>query len=420
MIPTVSRIWVSAVVIAALTIPAALAQTASELNARGAELYQQNRWEEAAEHFKRAFEQEPGNDVVCQNLMNAAMMHAQSLFEKGDKTKAYDWLKLAMRAQPRDHRPINQLGAYYLYDGDVRSAIFRLEEAIELNPGDIESHFLLGMAYYKDNDVTAAIDQWEFVYNKDKSYPGLMDRLEDALREELVEHDFEGDFSRNFKITYDTETEHQQVNDVLEILEEAYREIGRTLGGLYPPTPIQVSLYTAEGFSDSTQQGEHVAALYDGTKIRCPVIDREGRAVPRPILRERLRHEYVHVVVRHAVRERAPWWFNEGLAEVLSSELDSRRISVLSAAAAQGQIYTLAQISPPNTLAALTPPQLELAYAQAHLTMEYLYDNHGARGVLRMFEALNEGLSMDDAIRRSFHMTTETLQSRVLATIPAQ
>lgn len=403
-----------------LAMPVAIAQSASELNARGAELYQQKRWAEAAELFRRAFDQEPGEDVIAQNLMNAAMMCAQAFWDGGDKNKAYDWLKVAVRAQPASPRPLNQLGAYYLYDGDIRSAIFRLEESIELMPGDLESHFLLGMAYYKDNDVTAAIDQWEYVYANNKNYPGLMDHLEDALREEQVEYGFEGDTSRNFKVTYDTETEREQVNDVLNILEEAYRDIGRTLGGLYPPTPIQVSLYTTEGFSDSTQVGEHVAALYDGTKIRCPVIDRDGRPIPPEVLRERLRHEYVHVVVRHAVRERAPWWLNEGLAEVLSSRLDQRRLAVLSRAASQNQLYTLAQISPGNTLNALTPDQLELAYAQAHLTVDFLYDKAGARGVISMFSALSDGLSMDESVRQAYHMTTETLESRVRATIPGQ
>ena len=403
-----------------ITAPSTWAQTAAELNSRGAQLYGQKQWAEAADHFRRAYEMDPNSEVISENLMNAAMMYAQALYDSGSKQKSYDWLKLAVRAQPADPRPLNQLGAYYLFDGEIRSAIFRLEESIELKPGDLESHFLLGMAYYKDNDVTAAIDQWEFVYKRDRNYPGLMDRLEDALREEMVEHEFEGDASRNFKVTFDSDTQRRQVNDVLNILEEAYREMGRSLGGLYPPTPIQVSLYTAEGFSESTQQGEHVAALYDGTKIRCPVIDRDGRPIAPTRLRETLRHEYVHVLVRHAVRDRAPWWFNEGLAEVLSSQIDQNRYALLRFAAENERLYALSQIAPSNTLAALTPEQLGLAYAQAHLTVAYLYERQGPRGVLRMFEALNEGLTADEALRRAYHMNTETLESRVRATIPGQ
>lgn len=400
--------------------PAAPAQPAAELNSRGAELYEQRRWAEAADHFRRAYEADSRNEVIQQNLMNAAMMYAQHLYDGGSTEKAYDWLKLAIRAVPTNPRPLNQLGAYYLHEGEIQSAIFRLEESIELQPGSLESHFLLGMAYYKDNDVTAAIDQWEYVYRKNKNYPGLMNRLEDALREEQVEYGFEGDASRNFKVTYDTETGRQQVNDVLNILEEAYREFGRTFGGLYPPTPIQVSLYTAEGFSDSTQQGEHVAALYDGTKIRCPVIDRDGKQISRPILRERLRHEYIHVIVRHAVRDRAPWWFNEGLAEAMSSQIDRRRKAALKFALENDRLFALEQISPSNTLATLSPEQLEIAYAQSHLTMKILYDRHGPRGVTRMFDALNGGLSGENALKKAYRTTHPLLESQVREAIPQQ
>ena len=151
------------------------------------------------------------------------------------------------------------------------------------------------------SDVPAAIDQWEWVYKVDPEYGGHQEHLKNALREEQVEFDFDGESSRNFNVTFSQEAEGSLVCDVLEILESAYRNIGKKLGGIYPPTPIQVSLYTSEGFFASTALGQHVGALYDGRKIRCPVLDKNGASIPLDILRERLTHEIGRAPCRETV-----------------------------------------------------------------------------------------------------------------------
>lgn len=384
----------------------------ADLNARGAELYENKQWEKASELFHRAYVLSPLNKVIRQNLVNAAMMYAQDLYANGNGKLAEDWLEIAIQAEPMNVRPLNQLGAYLLSEGEVSSAIYRLEEAIELDSENVESHYLLGLAYYKDNDVGAAIDHWEWVYGVDKDYPGLVERLESALRDEETEHNFEGDGSRNFNVTYNRDTKPRQVRQVLDILEEAYRDIGRILNGVYPPTPIQVSLYTSKGFSDTTQVGNHVAALYDGTKIRCPVIDSDGNPIDPEVLRERLTHEYVHVVVRHLAKQNVPWWFNEGLAETLSSEVTDREEKVLSDAYAGRRLFRLDEITPPDTLEALNADQLEIAYAQSHVTVDFLYRKYGPKNVRRMLEALGEGLSAEDALYAAYHMSYTALESQ--------
>ncbi|MFP6584746.1 MAG: hypothetical protein VCD00_19590, partial [Candidatus Hydrogenedentota bacterium] len=277
---------------------------------------------------------------------------------------------------------------------------------------NLESRFLLGLAYYKDNDVTAAINQWEWIYSVDKDYPGLIDRLESALRDEKVEMNFRGTGSRNFNVTYDRNTTTDQVRDAINILEKAYRETGRTLGGIYPPTPIQVSLYTLKGFSDSTQAGEHIAALYDGTKIRCPVMDADGNPISHDVLRERLAHEYVHVIVSHVAKKNIPWWFNEGLAETLSTTISKREKQILAEAYAGRRLFDLETISPPDTLNQLDAEQLELAYAQSHVTVDFLYRKYGANNIRQMLESLGEGMSAEDSLREAYHMSYSILESQ--------
>jgi tetratricopeptide (TPR) repeat protein len=300
------------------------AQNAAEWNSRGADAYKAGERASAAEAFRKAYDLDRRDDTIQENLVNAIIMYAQNLNVSGGRNLAIRWLEYIVTVDPENVHPLNQLGAYLLLQGDVSSSIFRLEESIELDPDDIDAHFLLGEAYYKDNDVTAAIDQWEWVYKVDPEYGGHQEHLKNALREEQVEFDFDGESSRNFNVTFSQEAEG---NLVLEILESAYRNIGKKLGGIYPPTPIQVSLYTSEGFFASTALGQHVGALYDGRKIRCPVLDKNGASIPLDILRERLTHEHVHVVVRHMVGGNIPWWFNEGLAETMSTQVSPEKKS---------------------------------------------------------------------------------------------
>ena len=397
--------------------PATHAESAPQLNARGAEFYEAKEWAKAAETFQRAYKLDSNDSVIRKNLANAGMMYAQHLYTQGNIAEASKWLEYVIDVDPENVQPLNQLGAYLISEGDVASAIFRLEESIELDADDIDAHFLLGEAYYKDNDVTAAVDQWEWVYKVQKDYPGLMDRLENALREEQVEYDFEGDSSRNFRVTYSQEAEGALVKEVLHILEGAYRDIGRTLGGIYPPTPIQVSLYTSDGFSESTQQGEHVGALYDGTKIRCPVLDKKGNTIPLKILKSRLTHEYVHVVVRYTARQNVPWWFNEGLADTLSEELSPFEKQLLTAARANRALYTFDELTPPNILGTFTPEELALAYAQSHAIVAHLKQRYGVRKCNAMLQALRQGVVGEEALRQTYHLNYRLLESQLNVTI---
>jgi len=411
--------WSQSLCVALMVLGCALstsftyAETASELNARGYELYTAKDFGSAAQAFQRAYKLDPNKPQIRKNLANAGMMFAQELFAQGDSDEAVQWLEYVIKVEPENVQPLNQLGAYLLSEGEIASAIFRLEESIEVQADDTDAHFLLGEAYYKDNDVSAAIDQWEWVYKVDKDYPGLMDRLENALRDEQVEYNFEGDRSRNFQVTYNKEAEGQLVRDVLRILESAYRNVGKSLGGIYPPPPVQVSLYTLEGFFESTQQGEHVAALYDGTKIRCPVIDKQGRQISIEVLQSRLTHEYVHVVVRYMARQNIPWWFNEGLAETLSSELSDAEKKLLKTARSRNALFAFSEITPLNVLETLSQEELTLAYAQSHAATVILKQRYGVRKFNFMLQHLREGLSPEEALRTTYRMNYRMLESQL-------
>lgn len=368
----------------------AFAQTAAEYNSQGVELYSAKQWEDSIEAFERGYELAPENTTIRRNLSNAYQAYASQLATDKNLDAAIQQLELAIGADPEQAQPLIQLGAYYIQKSLVPDAIFRLEEAIELEPRNVEAHFWLGEAYYRDNDVTHALDQWEWVYQVEPDRKGLAERMEKALREEKVEFDFDALSSAHFNISYNRHIKLKDVRIVLNVLETAYREIGRSLGSTFPPTPIQVSLYRAEGFFESTQMGEHVGALYDGKKIKVPVFDKQGQIIERAELERRLYHEYVHVVVHSIAQDNVPWWLNEGLAEVLSHELADNAMKLLRRAKEEDVLFSLSELTDAQ-LQRLEPESLNLAYRQAHAAVTVLRRARGLPKIVLLLHELADG-----------------------------
>lgn len=398
-----------------LLVAAANPEQAAEYNTLGVEHYNASRWGEAVECFLYAYEMAPENETVRRNLSNAYMAFANSLAESGDLYTAIQQLNLAINADPANAAPLVQLGSYYLRCDEVRDAMYRLEEAVSLDPASIDAHDLLGNAYYRNNDVAAAIAEWEYVLELAPDRPGMQEKLDKAYREDGTESRYGRTSSRHFAISYAPDTKHQELSDVLVILERAYREIGQKLGAAYPPAPIQVIIQTAEDFSQVTLLGEHVGAVYDG-KIRVPLQDAKGVAISEEELRRRLYHEYTHVVVRYLARDNVPWWVNEGLAETLSTQFSQQDRSLLEQAMQQKTLLPLSALVD-GQLEKLDPEQLRVAYAQAHAAMLYLHKHFGQRQVTSFLAALGQGTAAEDALMASFRRNYALLDKDVTANL---
>jgi len=299
--------------------------------------------------------------------------------------------------------------------GLVQDAIARLEEAILLAPENLDAHELLGDAYYQDNDLSAALAQWEFVAEVNPGRAGLQEKLEKGYREDAVEYNFRGLRSRHFEIGHAPETDHGLIRQTLTVLEHAYRDIGRNFGNIFPPTPIQVKVYIADDFARATALGPHVAAIYDGT-IRLPVSDDTGSLITPEELRRLLYHEYTHVVVRYLCREKAPWWLNEGLAETFSDELSPRDVAFLRQAYDNNELIPFDRIQESQVRMA-SEYDLRLAYRQAHAATRYLWRRYGTQGLVPMMDALAQGIPPEEALLQSYKLNYDRLLKDVVGSV---
>jgi len=384
------------------------AQTAYDHNALGVAYYEAGQYDEAIVSFEKAYEAAPDNAVVRRNLCNARQGAANKLAKVADFAAAALHLEHAIGVDPENPSPLVQLGSYYLRLDMVYDAIFRLEEAVRLAPSDVTAHDLLGDAYNMDNDMTSALAQWNWVAEVQPGRKRIHEKIAAAQRQAAAESGFRPSASRHFEISYDPAIPARVVRQVRTILERAYVEIGRHFGVVNrPPAPVQVIIYDRKGFADATLVGNHVGGLYDG-KIRIPLMDPEGRILDEQTLRERLYHEYTHVIVKFLTGTNTPWWLNEGLAETFSREIGPERAALIERVVAEKLLFPLADLEG-NQLARLDGASLQLAYAQSHVVVHHLWNRFGQRRLADLMANLAEGMGAEDALYRNYKRTYDTL-----------
>lgn len=388
--------------------------TAQDYNNAGVQAYDAGKWADALNYFTSAYQLSPENDTVKRNLCNAYQTQANDLAEKGDFRYAAEVLLNAVGICPDSPAPLVQLGSYYLRLDMPADAQFRLEEAIELDPENVDAHDLLGQAYYETNQLPSALAEWELVVQLQPARPGLSDKLAKAYREADVERNFTTNHSAHFDISFSQNTNRGEVGGALRILERAYVELGRKFGGVYPPPPVHVIVYTEDTFKQATLLGEHVGAVYDG-KIRVPLEDKSGERIEENELRRRLYHEYTHVLVRKIADDKAPWWLNEGLAETLSNELSSDQLFQLAQACQEDRLFALSQLED-NQLESLDKDSLGLAYIQAHATVRYLTTRFSANAMNQFLFALAQGSAPEEALAQVYRRNYRLLEKEVAGT----
>ena len=405
------RIAVVAMALCAAGLPAAAQETAVELNTQGVELYNAGQWDDAVSSFRAAYELNPENDTIRRNLCNAYQSQADAWAKDARLGDACQALEIAVQVDANNVSPLIQLASYYLRLNETQSAIFRLEEAVQLAPDNLDARDLLGDAYHQANDLAAALAQWLEVQETQPNRPRLKEKIETALRQESVESKFKQATSRHFEISFAPETSPSDRRRVLTILEQAYRDIGRKFGNVYPEQTVHVLIYTADSFAESTGIGSHVGALYDG-KIRAPISDANGNLLPDEEMRRRLYHEYTHAVIRYLLEDRVPWWLNEGLAETFSREFSADDNVRYLAALESGQLPALSTMES-NQLEVRSETELPIAYLQAFACTSYLWEKFGQRSLITFIDNLGAGESFEDALKLTYRRDYNSLMKEV-------
>ena len=124
-------------------------------------------------------------------------------------------------------------------------------------------------------------------------------------------------------------------------------------------------------------------------------------------------HEYVHLLL-HAGAPHAeiPRWLDEGLAQVLSGQLDYVQTNVLARAALANRLHSLSQL---EGLMAMNSAEAQQGYAEAAVAVQLLQLRCGTSGMSNLVHELREGRDFDEAFTRLFGMSPGLFENQYFA-----
>ncbi len=322
----------------------------------------------------------PGWQEQQTKKLEDEMNIAAEKLKTGDYEGAF---KLSKELSEKDKRALTGAGIACFKLGDYANAISFLEKAAEFNKSDFTARKVLAFAYYQKDDLQKSLDNAEIglSLNKDPELQALYDKLK---RDKNTQQSYIEESTEHFKILFDG-YEHGKVNrEIISILEDAYRFVGRELD-YFPAEPLTVILYTNKDFYDTTQAPTWSDGIYDG-KIRLPVRGIEGQGA---ILKKVLFHEYTHAVV-HSLAKRCPLWINEGLAEYFSRSYPQKI----------GQVIPLNYLE--TSFAGLGGNSVGLAYWESYSAVSYLVDKHGLYKIKDLLFSFSKGTDINNAFKDAF------------------
>lgn len=116
----------------------------------------------------------------------------------------------------------------------------------------------------------------------------------------------------HFAIRYDPTVEPEVAQEIGETFERMYAQVEQRL----PPSPfrrVTVNVLSAETFHHDVAGSDHILGLYDG-EILLPYV--RGTGVTPDLVRV-ITHELTHALVATATADKAPRWFQEGIAQYM-------------------------------------------------------------------------------------------------------
>jgi tetratricopeptide (TPR) repeat protein len=310
---------------------------------------------------------------------------AEKYFKAGKYKEALPLLKeLAVT----DNKMLVFVGVCYYETGDYPNARDYLENALAADKNDALALKYLALACYKLDDLENSLRYADAAL--EIKWDPQLHALYRKLKREIKAMDGYGDARRvNFNVVF-SKFEHNEARDaVIEILEEAYREIGRQMD-TYPSTPVSVILYNEQNFFDVTRAPGWAGGLFDG-KIRLPI---RGMKVNESRLKRILYHEYTHALI-YTITSTCPRWLHEGLAQYFSEDLSQYETN--------GHIIPLKYLD--RALLARNTNVVSLAYRESYSVVLYLIERYGLYRIKELLQDLGRGTDLNTAFSSAFSIS---------------
>jgi hypothetical protein len=231
-------------------------------------------------------------------------------------------------------------------------------------------------------------------------------------RAEQAETNMVARTSTHFTVKFDGAEDHGTWTTVLDILEEAYRDVGQRFGH-FPSKPMVVVLHTRETFQSATGSPAWADGLFDPVlgRIQIPT---QGATTDTKWLTNVLRHEFVHALLHDRLgfgSGALPLWLNEGLAMQLAgsewpelNQIMPEEVKVIPLQYLEGSWGHL-----PHNVAAL-------AYMEANSATRFLIERFGMSRIDDLLAACAAKESIGTALQTRLSLSYEQFQQQWLDT----
>ncbi|MBK9309103.1 MAG: hypothetical protein IPM58_18875 [Nitrospira sp.] len=319
--------------------------------------------------FKKAAELDDSNPVILMNL-------AHTYWEQRDRALNAEFLSKLIRIAPQEPFPHLAMADLMQEQDNLTEAAKHLAQATDRARQDPALQSYLAA-------VTAKIQ-----------------------RTHSVESQMTARSSTHFVVKFDGEEDQGIWTSVLEILEEAYRDIGQKFGH-FPSKSIIVVLHTNNSFQGATGSPAWADGLYDPSlgRIQIPT---QGATTDSKWLTSVLRHEYVHALLHDRLGTNIgalPTWLNEGLAMQWAGdtwpELDQ---------AMQDEISVIPLTSLEGSWGSLPAGTSTVAYLEANSATHYMIERWGLARVDELLSAFEAKSSVAAAFQNVLLISYEEFQ----------
>jgi tetratricopeptide (TPR) repeat protein len=287
-----------------------------------------------------------------------------------------------------------------------------LEKLVALAPNEPFPHLALADLFQERDQLGEAarhLDQATARAGKDPAMQSYLRTVTDKIRgTEKSEARLTSRDSSHFTVKFDGEADQATWAVVLEILEEAYREIGQKFGH-FPSKTIVVVLHAKSTFQSATDSPMWADGLFDPVLGRIQVPAQDALA-DRDWLTRVLRHEFVHALLHDQLGpagSAVPTWLNEGLAMELSGDRWSDLDQIMK------QELTLIPLPAlEEAWGGLSTDAATMAYMEANSAVHYLIDRFGMDRVQELLAHLKARQALSTAMQSQLSLSYEQFQSR--------
>jgi predicted Zn-dependent protease len=316
--------------------------------------------------------------------------------------------KALLDADARDPAPERVLGGHLVELYRFAEAREPLARAVARDPRDFEAWMLSGRALANSGDEAAglaALEQSErAAAGRQNAWRSNMVAVLRKLRDEYRVHKA-GPLS--FAWSADEAALHELYQ--VEHYDVARAELAARYGFTPQPTHIEVFREHADFSVRSTGfEGFPALGVCFGPVVTAvsPLCHMRGKfSWARTSF-----HEFTHVIHLGLSHNRCPRWITEGLATWEEENRDpswtrNMRRELLDARAA-GELIPVRQLN-----RAFRGPRILFGYYQGGLLCRMLIDQHGFAPMVRLLEAFDRGLDLDQAFAEVFHATPEAVDA---------